>query len=87
MCYSQFRLIIGIKMDICIGGILDGQKRKNDHTHFKVDNHYSDHGSQYNKEYFHLDGQLHSFWISEELDFYEAQKRVELILNTKLLVT
>lgn len=83
MCYSQFRLIIGIKMDICIGGILDGKKRKDDQNHFRVDSHYSDHGSEYNKEHFHLHGQLHTFWISEDIDFFAAQKRVELILSTR----
>jgi len=83
MCYSQFQLIIGIKMDICIGGILDGKKRKDDQNHFRVDSHYSDHDSEYNKEHFHLHGQLHTFWISEDIDFFAAQKRVELILSAR----
>ncbi len=83
MCYSQFRLIIGIKMDICIGGILDGKERKDDQNNFRVDSHYSDHGSEYNKEHFHLHGQLHTFWISEDIDFFAAQKRVELILSAR----
>ncbi len=83
MCYSQFRLIIGIKMDICIGGILDGKKRKDDQNNFRVDSHYSDHGSEYNKEHFHLHGQLHTFWISEDIDFFAAQKRVESILSAR----
>jgi len=68
-------------MDICIGGILDGKKRKDDQNHFRVDSHYSDHGSEYNKEHFH--GQLHTFWISEDIDFFAAQKRVELILSAR----
>ncbi|MEQ1065023.1 hypothetical protein ABLB96_08885 [Acinetobacter sp. XH1741] len=67
-------------MDICIGGILNGQKRKDNHNYFKVDSHYSEYGSEYSKEYFHLNGRIFSFWVSKEMNFIEAQKRVESYL-------
>jgi len=35
--------VYGIKMDICIGGIFDGQKIENNNDFFKVEEHYSDH--------------------------------------------
>lgn len=34
-------------MDICIGGILDGQKIENHNDVFKIEEHYSDNSSQY----------------------------------------
>nr|WP_284104635.1 hypothetical protein [Acinetobacter pittii] len=37
-------------MDICIGGILDGQKIENHNDVFKIEEHYSDNSSQYVKQ-------------------------------------
>lgn len=67
-------------MDICIGGLLNGQKRHDNQSFFKVENHYCDSFSEYTKEYFNLNGQIFSFWISKEIDFFEAQKKIELYL-------
>ncbi|SEO96881.1 hypothetical protein SAMN02799632_01949 [Acinetobacter pittii] len=40
-------------MDICIGGILDGQKIENHNDVLKIEEHYSDNSSQYVKQHFH----------------------------------
>lgn len=67
-------------MDICIGGLLNGQKRHDNQSFFKVESHFFDSCSEYTKEYFHLNDRIISFWISKEIEFFEAQNKIELYL-------
>jgi len=71
-------------MDICIGGIFDGQKIENDKNYFKVEDHYSDNNSEYSKQHFHLFGKIFSFWVSNDLDLDQATRKAERILNKKI---
>ncbi|WP_336975749.1 hypothetical protein [Acinetobacter pittii] len=70
-------------MDICIGGIFDGQKIENNKDTFKVEDHYSDHSSQYVKQHFHLFGKILSFWVCEDIDLAQATRRAERIVEKK----
>jgi len=70
-------------MDICIGGIFDGQKIENDKNYFKVEDHYSDNNSEYSKQHFHLFGKIFSFWVCNDLDLAQAARKAEQILNKK----
>ncbi|ENU08591.1 hypothetical protein [Acinetobacter calcoaceticus] len=70
-------------MDICIGGIFDGQKIENNNDFFKVEEHYSDHSSKYIKQHFHLFGQIFTFWVCEDVDLTQAMSKAERILKNK----
>lgn len=70
-------------MDICIGGIFDGQKIENNNDFFKVEEHYSDHSSKYIKQHFHLFGQIFTFWVCENVDLTQAISKAERILKKK----
>ncbi|MBJ9721049.1 hypothetical protein I5515_04475 [Acinetobacter calcoaceticus] len=70
-------------MDICIGGIFDGQKIENDKNYFKVEDHYSDNHSEYNKQHFHLFGKIYTFWVCNEIALEQATRKAERILNKK----
>ncbi|MGB8810027.1 MAG: hypothetical protein WCD17_11780 [Acinetobacter calcoaceticus] len=70
-------------MDICIGGIFDGQKIENNNDFFKVEEHYSDHSSKYIKQHFHLFGQIFTFWVCEDVDLTQAMSKAERILKKK----
>ncbi|AQZ81173.1 hypothetical protein BUM88_05905 [Acinetobacter calcoaceticus] len=70
-------------MDICIGGIFNGQKIENNNDFFKVEEHYSDHSSKYIKQHFHLFGQIFTFWVCEDVDLTQAISKAERILKKK----
>ncbi|MGB9039086.1 MAG: hypothetical protein WCC23_11310 [Acinetobacter calcoaceticus] len=70
-------------MDICIGGIFDGQKIENNNDFFKVEEHYSDYSSKYIKQHFHLFGQIFTFWVCEDVDLTQAMSKAERILKNK----
>jgi len=70
-------------MDICIGGIFDGQKIENDKNYFKVEDHYSDNNSEYFKQHFHLFGKIFTFWVCDDIDLEQATRKAERILNKK----
>ncbi|MCG9512440.1 hypothetical protein MCL32_12550 [Acinetobacter pittii] len=70
-------------MDICIGGIFDGQKIENHNDFFKIEEHYSDNNSQYVKQHFHLFGQIFTFWVCEDIDLQQAIRKAERILEKK----
>lgn len=70
-------------MDICIGGIFDGQKIENNNDFFKVEEHYSDISSKYIKQHFHLFGQIFTFWVCEDVDLTQAMSKAERILKKK----
>jgi len=70
-------------MDICIGGIFDGQKIENNNDFFKVEEHYSDNSYKYIKQHFHLFGQIFTFWVCEDVDLTQAMSKAERILKNK----
>lgn len=70
-------------MDICIGGIFDGQKIENNNDFFTVEEHYSDNSSKYIKQHFHLFGQIFTFWVCEDVDLTQAMSKAERILKKK----
>lgn len=70
-------------MDICIGGIFDGQKIENHNDFFKIEEHYSDNSSRYVKQHFHLFGQIFTFWVWEDIDLQQAIRKAERILENK----
>ena len=70
-------------MDICIGGIFDGQKIENHNDFFKIEEHYSDISSRYVKQHFHLFGQIFTFWVCEDIDLQQAIRKAERILENK----
>ncbi|ARD29588.1 hypothetical protein OTEC02_12830 [Acinetobacter lactucae] len=70
-------------MDICIGGIFDGQKIENHNDFFKIEEYYSDNSSQYVKQHFHLFGQIFTFWVCEDIDLQQAIRKAERILENK----
>lgn len=70
-------------MDICIGGIFDGQKIENNNDFFTVEEHYSDNSSKYIKQHFHLFGQIFTFWVCEDVDLTQAISKAERILKKK----
>jgi len=70
-------------MDICIGGILDGQKIENHNDVLKIEEHYSDNSSQYVKQHFHLFGKIFTFWVCEDIDLQQAIRKAERILANK----
>ncbi|WP_447507720.1 hypothetical protein [Acinetobacter lactucae] len=70
-------------MDICIGGIFDGQKIENHNDFFKIEEHYSDNSCCYVKQHFHLFGQIFTFWVCEDIDLQQAIRKAERILENK----
>ncbi len=63
-------------MDICIGGILDGQKIENHNDVFKIEEHYSDNSSQYVKQHFHLFGKILPFGCAKILIYNRQSEKL-----------
>ncbi|WP_336038996.1 hypothetical protein [Acinetobacter calcoaceticus] len=70
-------------MDICIGGIFDGQKVENNNDFFNIEEHYSDNSSKYIKQHIHLFGQIFTFWVCEDVELSQAIRKAERILKQK----
>ncbi len=83
MVYVALQVLLcpGIKMDICIGGILNGKVRKINEDSFCVGNPHSDDINEYHKQYFHLGGKLLSFWVYSEINYQEASRIAESFLK------
>ncbi|ENU42405.1 hypothetical protein ACOY72_00330 [Acinetobacter seifertii] len=70
-------------MDICIGGILNGKVCKNNENYFSAGNPHSDEVTKYEKQYFHLNGKLLSFWVCSDIKFQEALQIAESFIKKK----
>ncbi len=68
-------------VNICIGGVLDGQVYVGDADKFTSELDIHGKASKYYKQRYIKDKKPYIFWIDREFNFHEATKRVKQILK------
>ena len=75
--------LIGIKMNICIGGDLDGRDIDLNGPQLKASDIEEGKSSKYYKQKYILESDMYFFWIVYGIKFDEATERVEKNLRNK----